>query len=415
MRHYQSPLREDDTYGPGLDRFSGWVICLSLLALAEAPDLWTSLRTGSDECLILRDDHFRDPSGVVADLRSRNRSRLDGVADQLEQILPLPLDQIPSLSKLVLRLSSNPGDIAVSPMSNKPNWMTGDPQNRFPMAITGPGLVNVASQQTPVPPARPNAAAPANKETSSSSNLNWVKAPPPNPVPKRVTEPTWAETLWETLVSAIVFLVLPLAFGACMKASEPVSSPPALPRGVYEVLGEPAAEEFARRLMLGEVVSLSELKTSDRGASDSFISFSFKSENPNVGITVRNPMNNPDSVQFSLSSEDWIPFVSACYRAHLAKPNYGKIEELFSRECLKGFPKPVGGTVRLLVSSSHTKDGVAFCLIVVHLDFAKRKGKPLIGRNWFAYWVGDPDANEFLETLLVSGTLVEFLKARRGR
>src|SRR5579885_1309089 len=58
--NYQHPAREEHDFGPGLDNFSVWVICLSLLALSVRPELWKQFR-GGDDCLLFRRKDLEEP------------------------------------------------------------------------------------------------------------------------------------------------------------------------------------------------------------------------------------------------------------------------------------------------------------------------------------------------------------------
>lgn len=58
---FQHPNRKVDGYGRNLDNFSSLVIYLTLLALAEKPDLWKKFNGDDPDCLIMRKEDFRDP------------------------------------------------------------------------------------------------------------------------------------------------------------------------------------------------------------------------------------------------------------------------------------------------------------------------------------------------------------------
>ncbi|WP_393971981.1 AarF/UbiB family protein [Oxyplasma meridianum] len=58
---FQHPARKVDHYGPNLDNFSSIVIFLSLLALAEKPDMWKEYNDEDPDCLIMRKEDFNDP------------------------------------------------------------------------------------------------------------------------------------------------------------------------------------------------------------------------------------------------------------------------------------------------------------------------------------------------------------------
>ncbi len=63
--NYQHPHRTPTVKGPARDRFSEWVVYLSLVALVEEPSLWKELN-GGDECLLLRAKDFASPSSSRA-------------------------------------------------------------------------------------------------------------------------------------------------------------------------------------------------------------------------------------------------------------------------------------------------------------------------------------------------------------
>jgi hypothetical protein len=58
-QHYQHPARTADFFSPAVDNFSALVIYLSLVALAERPELW---REHHDENLIFTREDFADPA-----------------------------------------------------------------------------------------------------------------------------------------------------------------------------------------------------------------------------------------------------------------------------------------------------------------------------------------------------------------
>ena len=55
--NYQHPIRSEKDFGPYLDRFSEWIIYLSLKAISQNPSLWANLN-GGDENLIFRRADF---------------------------------------------------------------------------------------------------------------------------------------------------------------------------------------------------------------------------------------------------------------------------------------------------------------------------------------------------------------------
>ena len=83
-RNYQHPRRTEQDFGPNVDRFSAWVIWLSLVALARQPDLWTALR-GGDECLLFRAADFANPyvSDAFNRIAQADSGELPALADRL--------------------------------------------------------------------------------------------------------------------------------------------------------------------------------------------------------------------------------------------------------------------------------------------------------------------------------------------
>ncbi|HZU13807.1 MAG TPA: hypothetical protein VFB58_13280 [Chloroflexota bacterium] len=97
--NFQHPRRDATHTGPALDRFSSWLIYMSLLALADAPDLWDG-----DECLILKGGDLRNPaqSATLARLRRHPAGTCRALAVQIEHLLSLPPDRLPPLADLAI-------------------------------------------------------------------------------------------------------------------------------------------------------------------------------------------------------------------------------------------------------------------------------------------------------------------------
>jgi hypothetical protein len=93
--NYQSPLRTEEDFGPGVDRFSGVVISLALQAIRERPDLWDTYSTG--ENLLFQRSDFVDPEGspLLADLRSI--PKIAPLVDQFALLCRLPITHIPTV------------------------------------------------------------------------------------------------------------------------------------------------------------------------------------------------------------------------------------------------------------------------------------------------------------------------------
>ena len=97
---YQPPSRSQHDYGPTMDRFSAWLISLSLRILAIAPELWDQLNPARDEYLLLNRDDLRDltASRRLAVLSSHPNAEVRQLAKVMRQMLSLPMASIPALA-----------------------------------------------------------------------------------------------------------------------------------------------------------------------------------------------------------------------------------------------------------------------------------------------------------------------------
>ncbi|MEU5887439.1 hypothetical protein ABZ835_11430 [Streptomyces sp. NPDC047461] len=135
-RNYQSPMRGNDDFGVELDRFSAWVIFLSLKAIASDPALWNRLHEPSGEFLLLTEDDFKNPGGStrLQTLLAHPDRTVSGLADQVRSLAFQPLDVLPPLAAAVPRQRvaatttsavSGGGTAAASGTGGLPGWMTG--------------------------------------------------------------------------------------------------------------------------------------------------------------------------------------------------------------------------------------------------------------------------------------------------
>ncbi|WP_405089804.1 hypothetical protein OG767_19105 [Micromonospora sp. NBC_01392] len=124
--NYQHPRRGDSDYGPGLDRFSAWVIYTSLVALAGHPELWRRLRaTDDDTKLLFAATDYLDPAASAAfrALRAVGPPHLVTLADRLASFARMSPSQIPALEALPARaVISSPAEPAV-PATDTPDWL----------------------------------------------------------------------------------------------------------------------------------------------------------------------------------------------------------------------------------------------------------------------------------------------------
>ncbi|MCE6998134.1 hypothetical protein LZG04_25540 [Saccharothrix sp. S26] len=131
-RNYQSPDRTAADFGPSVDRFSSWVIYLSLVALATEPALWRQLRDEDAEHLVLAESDFADPAGSfrLATLTGHPDARLRGLAERFLDVLlhhraaPPPLEPLEPLDAVEPSGVEPFRDAEPAPAkSGLPSWM----------------------------------------------------------------------------------------------------------------------------------------------------------------------------------------------------------------------------------------------------------------------------------------------------
>ncbi len=120
---YQSPSRSQSDYGPAMDRFSAWLISLSLKMLAAAPELWDQLNPTQDEYLLLNRHDLRDlnSSPRLSELCLHQNMEVRRLAQVTRQILSLPLAAIPALADS----SPSPGRTAAASPTTAPGGLPG--------------------------------------------------------------------------------------------------------------------------------------------------------------------------------------------------------------------------------------------------------------------------------------------------
>ena len=98
-RHYQSPRRGAGDFGPTMDRFSAWLIYLSLQALVHDPGLWSRLHDPQGEFLLLEQSDLTLPQSSPRLSALETSSALGRVAaDQIRQLTASPLAGVPKLA-----------------------------------------------------------------------------------------------------------------------------------------------------------------------------------------------------------------------------------------------------------------------------------------------------------------------------
>ncbi|MFD3977119.1 hypothetical protein ACFWR6_00930 [Streptomyces griseus] len=149
-RNYQSPLRGNDDFGVELDRFSAWVIFMSLKAIATDPTLWNRLHQPSGEFLLLTEEDFSSPGGSTGlqTLLAHPDQLVSGLADRVRSLAFQPLELLPPLSDAIPKqrtaapaaatASAGPSAAVSGSAGGLPGWMTGhvpSPAEPTPTAI----------------------------------------------------------------------------------------------------------------------------------------------------------------------------------------------------------------------------------------------------------------------------------------
>jgi hypothetical protein len=186
--NFQSPFRATQ-YGPRLDRFSAWVIDLSLRALVIDPSLWQAAK-GGDDALLFTESDYLDPraSKILQLLGRRSDPLLRRFADAVYHLAREPdLDKIPMLQ--------DPGRLRVRQIA----WPAPSPSGRrtgAPSTSGTPWYVRTPSPPGPsAPPSRPRGPSIPGRPTTAPQPTAWQapqpppgsSAPPPPPPPP----PSW--------------------------------------------------------------------------------------------------------------------------------------------------------------------------------------------------------------------------------
>ncbi len=125
-RNYQSPLRSDVDFRPDVDRFSAWVIYLSLVSVAADPALWGQLHQQGGEYLLLAEEDYTDPAGS-----SRFPILLDHQVPEVRELvarvrgmLGAPVTALPPLTPITFTTAQSSGTFRpVQPAAPLPPWM----------------------------------------------------------------------------------------------------------------------------------------------------------------------------------------------------------------------------------------------------------------------------------------------------
>jgi hypothetical protein len=182
--NYQSPFRANQ-YGPRVDRFSAWVIDLSLRALVIDPSLWQAAQ-GGDDALLFTESDYADPraSKILQLLGCKSDTLLRRFADIVYGLVREPdLDKIPVLQ--------DPVRLRVPQIA----WPAPSPRGRRtgtrPTSGT-PWYVRTSPPPGPsAPPSAPRGPSTRGRPTTAPQPTAW-QAPQPSPGSSAPpTPPSW--------------------------------------------------------------------------------------------------------------------------------------------------------------------------------------------------------------------------------
>lgn len=147
-RNYQSPTRTSADFGPAMDRFSAWIIYLSLVAIATDPTIWDQLHDNDGEFLILKEDDFKEPRSSLAWslLLTHSDPALRALATQAHGHLTAAAQAVPPLTTAGAIPTPTPRPApAVTQPGGAPSWLAGHiPQPRNTPAASGAGTGTAA-------------------------------------------------------------------------------------------------------------------------------------------------------------------------------------------------------------------------------------------------------------------------------
>jgi serine/threonine protein kinase len=129
-RNYQSPSRTNE-FDSAIDRFSAWIIYMSLVALAAHPSLWTELREQGGEYLLLSEEDFKNPaaSARFPALLNSPTSEVRGLAQKVLELTSVPVEAVPRLEPVSSVLAATVADATLTApriseaQAVHPSWM----------------------------------------------------------------------------------------------------------------------------------------------------------------------------------------------------------------------------------------------------------------------------------------------------
>ncbi len=139
-RHYQAPMRKNSgDFSETIDRFSAWVIYLSLTALAADPSLWDQLRATDAEYLLTCDEDYITPS---ASWRLSQLIAVGGetgrIAEMVRELAGKTTQSMPELLPALRTTQANPVNRAsTAPAAvHRPAWLDDHIERTPPPAPT---------------------------------------------------------------------------------------------------------------------------------------------------------------------------------------------------------------------------------------------------------------------------------------
>lgn len=180
-RNYQHPQRTEQQFDEALDRFSSWVIYLSLIALSIEPDLWRQF-DGGDEKLLFDADDFRAPgrSPVLQALRDSRKPGLRPVAAFISELARVPPTHVQPLDGPL---------VARAIQDARSSWIKESVSHGVapaPAGVLKPQPVSAAASLAPVP---------RRAAAGGSSWLRDHRAPNQRPPKKWLPDNLWPERL----------------------------------------------------------------------------------------------------------------------------------------------------------------------------------------------------------------------------
>ena len=192
--NFQHPRRTPDFYNEHVDNFGALVCYLSLMAVAENPDLFKKYYAADN--LLLTANDFRNPkdSEVIKTLKSQENEKVKQLANLLEKCCLVDVAAVPEFSDVIASLESGnvedlvkadttPTPAAAAPSSG-PTWWD---QNESATTPSTPAAAPTPASPAPAPSA-PSYATPS-ASAKPDRKPTAAKAPPPSMRAQQPTRP----------------------------------------------------------------------------------------------------------------------------------------------------------------------------------------------------------------------------------